>query len=236
MPHCRLSIPCFFAVTPAIVPALAGCAGQTEYVVEPTSPTQGVAAEEGEPAAIAVVAPAPAPVVAVAPVAPVAPELLAAADALAHAAMPNGARLGEPHAGIAYARKDFTDWMFPLQLGHCYAFGFAADATVRKVQLSLFSPEHRRVDSERGLPPQGSLRHCPAENGMYRLEARAGGAGTLVVIAYADPPPGVVVMAAPVAQLPPAPALPVPLAPSASGAPGPIVVSQAGSTVNVYTR
>jgi hypothetical protein len=128
------------------------------------------------------------------------PALEAQADAQSHAATPDGQRLRDVLVGVANAADEGASWMVPLQVGQCYAFGYAADPSVSRFSLYLFSPSNKRLDSLRGAPGQGVFRHCPKENGMFRLEGKVPeGAGHFVVVTYVNgaavPVPTVAVVA-----------------------------------------
>jgi hypothetical protein len=131
------------------------------------------------------------------PVSPIPdPSLEPRADQEAHAAAPDGQRLGQALWGVAYGNDQFTDFRIPLEAGNCYWFGFAGDNGIGKFSMYIWGPTDKRLDSTRGRPPQGVFKHCALENGTYRLEGKVGeGAGHFAVVVYKTQGPTVVVAA-----------------------------------------
>jgi len=153
------------------------------------------------------------------------PALGAQADALAHAAMPGGARLPEALIGVAYGPDQGTEWQVPLQAGQCYVFGYASDPGVARFTFTLWSPSGGRALAARGKPGQGVVNHCAMETGPYRVEGRvASGAGHFVSVVYASGPSAVAaVVGGPVVAVGPQPVVMI-------GGPAPVVqVAVAGA-------
>jgi hypothetical protein len=128
------------------------------------------------------------------------PSLELRADGEAHAAAPDGQRMGPALWGVGFEADGFTDFKVPLEAGHCYTFGFAGDATVQRLALYIWNPHEKRLDSQRTRTPEGVLKYCTTESGMYRLQGKVGAPGHFAMVPYVGPGPAVVavVAAAPV--------------------------------------
>jgi hypothetical protein len=113
------------------------------------------------------------------------PALEQAAEQQAHASVPDGARAMATLHGVAAAPDQFTDWSVPLEAGHCYWFGFAADPGVETFSVYLWDPANHRAETARNRPREGVVQYCATTNGMYKLEGKVtGGAGHFAVVTY----------------------------------------------------
>ena len=102
--------------------------------------------------------------------------------------MPGAQRVGSLLTGVAYDRDEGADFMVPLDAGRSTSSATRRIPTVARLSLYLWSPEGKRLVTQRGGPPQGVLTHCAAESGPFRLEAKvATGAGHFVVVPYGLP-------------------------------------------------
>lgn len=118
----------------------------------------------------------------------VSPALDPLADQLAHAALPDGQRVGPALTGVAYGPDQATDWTVQLQATACYAFGYAADADAVRFAVRLFEPSGRQVAIARARTGPGVLTYCAPVTGAFRLQGKVlVGAGHYLVVPYGKP-------------------------------------------------
>jgi hypothetical protein len=131
-------------------------------------------------------------------------------DDQARVEAPGAVRVGD----LVRAVSSQTDWLAPLQPNSCYLVTARAGGGVKKVVLSLWSPEGKRVATAKSWGPANariaSLRYCSTWRGSFHVQARAEGQGSYVVGTYyvpktASPPPPLV--GAPIASAAPPPAI-----------------------------
>jgi len=108
---------------------------------------------------------------------------VAALDQQARTSHAGAARIGEPVRGIA----GHTDWSASFAPGTCYLLVGRAGAGVRKISLSLFSPDGRRVATEKPRATSTSIRYCASWIGSYHVQVKIDGAGPYLVGTYVLP-------------------------------------------------
>ena len=108
---------------------------------------------------------------------------VAALDQQARTTQAGAARTGEPVRGIA----GHTDWTTSLTPGSCYLLIGRAGAGVRKISLSLWAPDGRRVATEKPRGNTTSIRYCASWLGAYHVQAKIEGAGPYLVGTYVLP-------------------------------------------------
>lgn len=155
-------------------------------------------------------------------VSPVAPAWLdQKVDQQAKVADPSGTLNGEVMHGVAYATKEFTEWLVHFDNQHCYWISGVADEGIDKLSVYLWDPKGSRVDSDKAAGASIIMKYCPTETGPYKIQGKSGkGAGHFSFGTYAVAPEA----AAP----PPAVAAKVDL--------GPLVEQQAASAAPGATR
>jgi len=143
-------------------------------------------------------------------------------------------RVGEPVRGY----KDHTDWTAQLSPNTCYLFEARASEGVRRISLFLWSPDGKRVATDKSKPPLSmisTLRYCSTWLGAFHVQAKIEGAGPYVVGTYvvpggkpgATPPPLVVAPPPPYASPAPPPVVYPPPPQPIYVAPPPVYVTPA---------
>jgi hypothetical protein len=103
----------------------------------------------------------------------------------------NGQRTENPALrGIAYQDDDTKEWDVRLDDKHCYWFGGAGDAAIRKLSLYLWDPQDKTVTKDRSSRSTAVVTVCPTQTGRYRLQGKvAEGYGHFSVVIYASGAP-----------------------------------------------
>ena len=123
-------------------------------------------------------------------VSPVAPAWLdQKVDQQAKVADPAGTLNGEVMHGVAYATKEFTEWLVHFDNQHCYWISGVADEGIEKLSLYLWDPKGSRVDSDRSSAASVIMKYCPTQTGPYKMQGKSGrGAGHFSFATYAVAP------------------------------------------------
>jgi hypothetical protein len=134
---------------------------------------------------------------------------------------PGAVRIGD----VVRSTSRQTDWIAALQPSSCYLVTSRGGGGVKKIVLSLWSPDGKRVATAKSWGPANariaSIHYCSTWRGSFHVQAKIEGDGSYVAGAYyvpkssATPPP---LVGAPIASAPP------PVVPPPAYVPPPVVV------------
>jgi hypothetical protein len=103
----------------------------------------------------------------------------------AKATAPGSSRQGEVLEGSSGG--DRNDWSIMMEQGTCYwVIGVGEPKKIKELSLYLWSPANKRITESRSTNDKATIGHCPAETGMFKIQAKIHkGEGAYAVAIYA---------------------------------------------------